>query len=396
MNKELVLVKVSGPDKPGITYSLMTVIEKGEATLYDVGQSVTHGLLSLSILLYLNPEKSGHPVIKDLLFEAKRQGLSLDFEIINEDSEVKNSSDNQRFILSCVSRDKIGAGFLKEIAGVLSKHQINILRIDKIGTNGLRSLEISTTVPEGLDWDKIKTSLMQVSSNHQVDVAFLKDNVFRRNKRLIVFDMDSTLIQAEVIDELAEVHGVGAQVKQITEEAMNGRINFDESLRRRVAMLKGLEETKLKQVLERLPLTEGAEDFIRTVKSLGYKVAVISGGFSYFANAFKDRLGLDYAFSNELDFKDGKLTGEVKQPIVNAEYKAMLLKMLAQQLQINLEQVVAIGDGANDLPMLSVAGLGIAFHAKEIVRKKAGHHMSHGPMTSILYFLGIPGTLDGN
>ena len=392
MNKELVLVKVSGPDKPGITHRLMTVIEQGEARLYDVGQSVTHGLLSLSILLYLNPEKSGHPVIKELLFEAKRQGLSLDFEILTEDSDVKTSSDNQRFILSCVAREDVQAGFLKDIAGVLSKNQINILRIDKIGNNGLRSLEVTTTIPTGLQWDGIKTELMQVSGRHQVDVAFLKDNVFRRNKRLIVFDMDSTLIQAEVIDELADVHGVGEQVKKITEDAMNGLINFDESLKRRVALLKGLEESKLKGVLDKLPLTEGAQDFIRTVKSLGYKIALISGGFSYFANALKDSLGLDYAFSNELDFKDGRLTGEVRTPIVNAEYKAMLLKMLAQQLQINLEQVVAIGDGANDLPMLSVAGLGIAFHAKEIVRKKAGHHMSHGPMTSILYFLGIPGT----
>jgi phosphoserine phosphatase len=222
-------------------------------------------------------------------------------------------------------------------------------------------------------------------------VAFLKDNVFRRNKRLIVFDMDSTLIQTEVIDELADLCGVGEEVKLITHRAMNGEIDFDESLKLRVSKLKGLDTKKMQEILDRLPLTPGVEDFLRTVKNLGYKVALISGGFTFFADALKAKLGLDYSFANELEIVDGRLTGNVKGTIVNANQKAILVKLIAQQENISLEQVVAIGDGANDLPMLATAGLGIAFHAKDIVRKEAQQHMSHGPMTSILYFLGIPG-----
>lgn len=203
--------------------------------------------------------------------------------------------------------------------------------------------------------------------------------------------MDSTLIQTEVIDELADLCGVGDEVKAVTHRAMNGELDFDESLKLRVSKLKGLETKKMQEILDRLPLTPGVEDFLKTVKNLGYKVALISGGFTFFADALKAKLGLDYSFANELEIVDGKLTGNVKGTIVNANQKALLVKLISQQENISLEQVVAIGDGANDLPMLATAGLGIAFHAKDIVRKQAQQHMSHGPMTSILYFLGIPG-----
>lgn len=218
---------------------------------------------------------------------------------------------------------------------------------------------------------------------------FLKENVFRRNKRLIVFDMDSTLIQAEVIDELAKANNAGEEVSEITERAMNGELNFDQSLKERVSKLKGLDVSKMQNILEELPLTPGVEEFITKVKSHDYKIAIISGGFSFFANALKEKLGLDYAFSNELEIEGNKLTGKVKGTIINAEQKALLVDLISQQEKITLEQVVAIGDGANDLQMLSKAGLGIAFHAKEIVKKKAQNQMSHGPMTTILYFLGL-------
>jgi phosphoserine phosphatase len=205
--------------------------------------------------------------------------------------------------------------------------------------------------------------------------------------------MDSTLIQSEVIVEMAKEFGVGDQVHDITERAMNGEINFDESLKQRVMLLKGMPQSDLSKILNKIELTEGAEDFIQTIQSLGHKTAIISGGFNFCANHFKEKLNIDYSFSNDLEISKGKLTGFVKGAIVNAEKKAMLLELLAQQENINLEQVVAIGDGANDLPMLAKAGLGIAFHAKEIVKKNANQHMSHGPMTSILYFLGIPQSL---
>lgn len=315
-------------------------------------------------------------------------GLTLDFDIVSF-GEVKAIEKSEKYILNCVSTDYLSAAFLKEATSVLAKHNINILRIDNVNPGCFKSIEISGRVQSSVNLQDVKKELYAISQRHAVDIAFLRDNIFRRNKRLIVFDMDSTLIQHEVIDELANIYGVGEEVSKVTEEAMNGLLDFDESLKKRVSKLKGLEENNLKQILDQLKFTPGAEEFITTVKQLGYKVAIISGGFSYFANALKDKLGLDYAFANELEIIDGKLTGNVVGAIVNANQKAILLQLIAQQEGISLEQVVAIGDGANDLQMLSKAGLGIAFHAKEIVNQKANHHMGHGPMTSILYFLGI-------
>lgn len=390
-----VLVKVSGPDHPGITSALMAIVAKSGDQVLDIGQSVTHGLLSLSFVVAIDKEKErekGANVLKDLLFEATNMGLHLDYQVV-EDVFVTNDVTGEKFILNCVAPDTITAQFLGDLANILARYRINILRIDKVSPENFSGLEISTNVPSNVDWNKVKADLLDVSNIHKIDVAFLKDNVFRRSKRLVVFDMDSTLIQTEVIDEMADVHGVGAEIRTITERAMNGEMDFDESLRLRVSQLKGLSRERLEEILARLPLTQGVEEFIKTIKGLGYKVALISGGFSFFANALKEKLHLDYAFANELEFHNGVLTGNVVGTIINADQKALLLRLLAQQENISLEQVVAIGDGANDLPMLSAAGLGIAFHAKEIVKERAGSHLSHGPMTSILYFLGIPGNL---
>jgi phosphoserine phosphatase len=387
-----ILVTVSGPDGPGITAKLMKIISEYKVEILDMGQAVTHGLLSLSFVLELTSDDKGQNgnVLKDLLFEANLLGLTLSYKVVEKEIETLEML-GDKFSVTCVSPDKITASFIADISQILAENKINIERIDKVSPREFSSLEISTSIDKNLDTKKLKEQLLKVSTKHQIDVAFLKDNVFRRNKRLIVFDMDSTLIQAEVIDELAEICGVGDEVKKITHRAMNGEIDFDESLLLRVSKLKGLDTKKMQEVLEKLPLTEGVEDFLKTVKSLGYKVALISGGFTFFADALKTKLGLDYAFANELEIVDGKLTGLVKGTIVNANQKALLVKLISQQENISLEQVVAIGDGANDLPMLATAGLGIAFHAKDVVRKSAEQHMSHGPMTSILYFLGIPG-----
>lgn len=388
MNGKNVLIKVSGPDHPGITSELMNLIKKTNNQLLDMGQSVTHGLLSLSFVINISEENTEQDhVLKDLLFAANKLNLTLDYKVAEPKTKSQKS---EKFILNCVSVQPISAAFVCDIATILSQHGINIKRIDKVSPNTFKSLEISTEVPIGLDWKKVRAALLKTSNGHKVDVAFLKDDIYRRSKRLIVFDMDSTLIQTEVIDELADACGVGEEIRAVTEEAMNGEIDFDESLIKRVSKLKGLEASKMNDILEKLPLTPGVEDFIHTIKTLGYKVAVISGGFTFFANALKEKLGLDYAFANELEIKEDKLTGNVLGTIINAEQKALLVKLIAQQEGISLEQVVAIGDGANDLPMLEAAGLGIAFHAKEIVKKEAEQHMSHGPMTSILYFLGIP------
>jgi phosphoserine phosphatase len=392
LSGKIILVTVSGPDCPGITARLMRIISEYSVDVLDMGQAVTHGLLSLSFVLGLNSDEknANGNVLKDLLFEANLMGLTLGYKVV-EKNITTPEMEGDKFIVTCVSPTKVTASFVADLSQTLATYKINIERIDKVSPREFSSMEISTTIPRNLETKKLKEELMRVSTKHKIDVAFLKDNVFRRNKRLIVFDMDSTLIQTEVIDELAELCGAGEEVRAITHRAMNGEIDFDESLKLRVSKLKGLETARMQEILEKLPLTQGVEEFIKTIKTLGYKVALISGGFTFFADALKIKLGLDYSFANELQIEDGKLTGLVTGTIVNANQKAILVKLIAQQENISLEQVVAIGDGANDLPMLATAGLGIAFHAKDVVRKEAQQHLSHGPMTSILYFLGIPG-----
>lgn len=388
--KDFILITVSGQDRPGITAALMRVITASGQKISDMGQAVTHGLLSLSILIELDPEKKNElGVLKELLFETKKLGMNLDYQIMDK-PQIPGQILGEKFILNCVSVKELTSHFLQETAELMAKYSINILRIDTVSPANFRALEMTTLVPPGAPWPEIKKALLVISMRHKIDVAFLKDNVFRRTKRLVIFDMDSTLIDTEVIDEMAISHGVGDSVKKITEQAMNGDIDFDQSLKLRVEKLKGLPVAKMQSILDQLLLTPGTDDFIKAIKSVGLKTALISGGFTFFAMALKSKLGLDYAFANELEIENGQLTGKIIGNIINANQKAFLLNFLAQQENINTEQVVAIGDGANDIPMLSAAGLGIAFHAKELVREKANVHMGHGPMTSILYFLGIP------
>ncbi len=391
MSKSLFLFTISGQDHPGITAELMQAIAREKIEIIDIGQSITHGLLSLSFILNIPSNKD--EFITTLSKIAQTNNVELGHKKIDDMKTAIH--EGEKYILSCVSMHGISANFICDISSALAKNNINIQRIDSLGDNQFNSLDISTmSHGSTLNWDQIKSELIEISNRHNTDLALLKDNVWRRNKRLIVFDMDSTLIQSEVIDEMARHHGVYDDVHKITEQAMNGKFDFDESLKKRVKLLAGLEQKELHSILSEIKLTEGVEDFIRVVKTLGYKVAIISGGFTFFAEHFKNKLNIDYAFANELEISQGKLTGNVKGPIVNAEKKAMLVELISQQEGFNLEQVVAIGDGANDLPMLAKAGLGIAFHAKEIVKQNAQQHMSHGPMTSILYFLGIPGKMD--
>lgn len=395
--KDLILVTVSGKDCPGITSTLMEILSKGQCEILDIGQSVTRGQLSLSILLDFEGEIGNNmtsdpssAVLKDLLFAAKNLNQTLDFRIIEDFEVAADLKEKENFIISCVAPNKIGADFLHALACKLAHQKINIYRIDNLSKNELSAIDLTTKAPADLDWEDLKGQLIQISDQYKVDIAFLKNNVFRYNKRLIAFDMDSTLIQTEVINEMAKAAGVGDQVTAITERAMNGEINFEESLIQRVRLLKGLKREELETIRKQLPLTSGVEDFVKTVKPLGLKLAIISGGFDFFSHHLKQQLGMDFAFSNQLEFKENCLTGELVGTLVGPEQKAFYLDFLAQQEGISLEQVVAVGDGANDLPMLAKAGMGIAFHAKDIVKKKAETAMAHGPMTSILSFLGIP------
>ena len=296
-----------------------------------------------------------------------------------------------RFVLCCVSPNLINEAFLEDLQNFLHSQDCQIEKMDHLTTPHLKAIDLNLLFADTRNATLIKTQLMSLSNKHQVDMALMPSDNSRSDKKLIVFDMDSTLIQHEVIDEMAMVHGVGDKVKSITERAMKGELNFDEALKERVLLLKGLTKEQMEGVLQYLKLSSGAEKLIDTLKKEGYKTAIISGGFRFFAESFRKRLGMDYAYANELEFSDNKLTGKVSGKIINAQEKARLLEVIADKEKLSLGQVVAVGDGANDLPMLAKAGFGIAFHAKEKVRLEARHQMCHGPMTSILYFLGIKG-----
>lgn len=381
MNQYL-LVTLNGKDQSGILPSIMGVIDRSKSDLIDFGQTTTHGFLSLSLFITKTDK------ILSLLEESAREwNLKLNSHEVNSLAQEKASKGN--YILSCVSQKSISSPFLSDISRLFSTWGISLQKIENLSIKGFSSLDIKATSQKEVDLETLKLEFMDLSNRYEIDMAFMKDDIYRFTRRLIVFDMDSTLIKAEVIDEMAAAFGIGDKVKLITERAMNGEINFDEALRERVALLRGFPREEMEKIFARLPLMPGVEAFIKTVKSLGYKTAVVSGGFRYFAEKLKDKLGIDFAYANDLEWQEDKLTGNVLGEIINAQKKAEILEALAGQEKIHLEQVVAIGDGANDLLMLSKAGLGVAFHAKEKVRREARHQMSHGPMTSILYFLGI-------
>lgn len=294
-----------------------------------------------------------------------------------------------KYILCCVSSEKLNEKFLTVIQNFLTQSGAFIERSEVLSEQGLKAIDIHLSFPH--DVEKIKIELMNLSNQFQVDLALIPHDGKRLKAKLIVFDMDSTLIQHEVIDEMALVYGIGDKVKLITERAMNGELNFDEALRERVGLLKGLKRHDMEKIVNNLKVTPGVERLIKEVKKKGYKTAIVSGGFKYFAEYFKHKLQMDYAFANELEFTGDELSGKVLGSIINAQEKARILEELAIKENITLDQVVAVGDGANDLQMLAKAGFGIAFHAKEKVKKEAKHRLSFGPMTTLLYFLGIPG-----
>lgn len=293
----------------------------------------------------------------------------------------------KKYVLCCVTERTIPENFLEEVYHLLHTIGGRIESLHDLHQEKLKAVDINVLISDFQDHENFKFKLMEISNRYQIDAAFMN----RSEKRLIVFDMDSTLIQHEVIDEMALTYGIGDQIKKITERAMNGELNFNQSLTERVALLKGFPQEEMEKILNRLKLTPGAMALVTELKKRGFKTAIISGGFKYFAENIRTKLNIDYAFANDLEWEGSKLSGKVISPILNAEEKARLLEKIAHQEGFSLEETIAVGDGANDLPMLSKAGMGIAFHAKEKVKREAPHQLSFGPMTSILYFLGIPG-----
>jgi phosphoserine phosphatase len=384
MARSHVLVTVTGPDQPGITAHLTGIIAATPAQLLDIEQVVVQGHLTLALLLSL---ESDDGLLKELLFAAKSLGVELDFAPVDP-ADAAAPPGTQRFVVTALGRS-LGARELHAVASTLAEHQGNIERINRLSQGDLGSVEIQLGLPAGADPEPLKRALLELGMHQSFDVALQREGLFRRSKRLVVMDMDSTLIRIEVIDELARAHGVADQVSAITERAMQGEMDYDESLRQRLALLAGLDVNVLKRLAAELPLTEGAETLIRVLKQLGYWTAVVSGGFSIAAEALKARLGIDYAYSNALEVVGGKLTGKVLGPIVNARRKAELLEFIAQAEGVVLDQTIAVGDGANDLLMLEKAGLGIAFRAKKTLREKADTSLSATGLDAILYLLGI-------
>lgn len=373
-------------------------MERHAVNVLDIGQAVIHATLSMGVLVEVPAGHDASALRDELTDYAHRHELQARIKVVasSDYHEWVSAQGRSRYIITLLAR-KITAKQLASVTAVVSRHQLNIDDITRLsGRIPLGQLPplsracVEFSVRGPLQDPKLfRRDLLKVSSALDVDLAFQEDNVYRRNRRLVVFDMDSTLIEAEVIDELARAIGVGDQVSTITEQAMRGEIDFNESFRARVALLQGLSEDALTKVAASLKVTEGAEHLISTLHTLGYKTAIVSGGFMYFARRLQQLLGIDYVFANELDIVGGVVTGKVGDTIVDGARKAELLRQLAGELDIDLQQVIAVGDGANDLPMLSIAGLGIAYRAKPLVKQSAEQSISTLGLDAILYLLGF-------
>ncbi|WP_161462468.1 phosphoserine phosphatase SerB [Pseudomonas syringae] len=396
--REIVLINITGVDRPGLTAAITGVLAQGGVNILDIGQAVIHDTLSFGILVEIPDIVQGSSVLKDILFTAYKLDQQVRFTAVSEEGYQHwvEGQGKARHIVTLLTR-KVTAEQLQCVSAITAKYGLNIDQIDRLSgrmpldtpaDKGKGCIEF-TVRGEPADPKAMQAEFLAVAQELNVDIAFQQDSLFRRNRRLAVFDMDSTLIEAEVIDELAKAAGVGEQVAEITERAMRGELDFSESFKERLALLKGLDVGVLDEIGASLRLTEGAETLFSELKRLGYKTAILSGGFTYFAKQLQTKLGIDYVYANELEVVDGKVTGVAVEPIVNAQRKADLLRELAHKEGLSLEQTIAVGDGANDLPMLAIAGLGVAFRAKPLVKQSAKQAISTLGLDGVLYLLGF-------
>ncbi|UVM49943.1 MULTISPECIES: phosphoserine phosphatase SerB [unclassified Pseudomonas] len=396
--REIVLINITGVDRPGLTAAITGVLAQGGVNILDIGQAVIHDTLSFGILVEIPDTEQGNSVLKDILFKGYELEQQVRFTPVSEaDYQLwVGNQGKKRHIVTLLTR-KVTAEQLQRVSSITAKYGLNIDHIDRLSgrmpldtpaDKGKGCIEFSVR-GEAADPQALRAEFLSVAQELNVDIAFQEDSLFRRNRRLAVFDMDSTLIEAEVIDELAKAAGVGDQVSAITERAMAGELDFRASFKERLALLQGLDVSVLDSIGASLRLTEGAETLFAELKRLGYKTAILSGGFTYFAKQLQAKLGIDYVFANELEVVDGKVTGVAVEPIVDAQRKADLLRELAHKEGLRLEQTIAVGDGANDLPMLAIAGLGVAFRAKPLVKQSAKQAISTLGLDGVLYLLGF-------
>ena len=395
---ELILINIAGEDRPGLTAELTEILGRHDAAILDIGQADIHHTLSLGILFKTTSEKSG-TIMKELLFKANEMNVSIRFSPISADDYDKwvARQGKHRWIITILGR-RTTAKQIAAVAKVVSDQKLNIDAIQRLtgrmplheGEEAKSKSCIEFSVRgTPIDKEQMQKDLMELASLLDFDVSMQEDTIYRRSRRLICFDMDSTLIETEVIDELAIKAGVGDEVKAITEAAMRGEIDFRESFEQRVALLKGLDVSVMREIAENLPMSEGIERLMTVLKRTGYKIAILSGGFTYFGNYLKQKFGIDYVYANELEVEDGKLTGRHLGDIVDGKRKAELLRLIAQVENVNIMQTIAVGDGANDLPMLATAGLGIAYHAKPKVKADAKQSISTIGIDGVLYFMGF-------
>ena len=395
-NDEIILININGADRPGVTAALTEILAKNNAVILDIGQADIHNHLSLGILFQSTEGNSGD-ILKELLFKSYELDVNIRFNPITEQEYSKwvGMQGKNRYIITILSR-KLTAKQIAGVSRIVAEQDMNIddikrltgrIPLDENARTPKASVEFSVRgTPKNKEC--MKAEFMKLSTELEMDISFQEDSMYRRMRRLICFDMDSTLIETEVIDELAIRAGVGDQVKAITEAAMRVEIDFCESFRQRCALLKGLDVSVMQEIAENLPITEGVDRLMRILKKVGFKIAILSGGFTYFGNFLKQKYNIDYVYANELEIENGKLTGNHVGDIVDGKRKAELLRLIAQVENVDIRQTVAVGDGANDLPMISIAGLGIAFHAKPKVKATAKQSISTIGLDGILYFLG--------
>ena len=397
VNTELILIRITGVDRPGLTASFTEILSGYDVTIMDIGQANIHSTLSLGILFKSLKSDSGN-IMKELLFKASDLGVNIRFYPVpvEEYEEWVSMQGKDRYILTLLGR-KLSAKQITAVTHILAAQELNIDAIKRLtgrqpldeSKSGVRACIEFSLRGTPRDREEMQRELMKLSSELEVDFSFQRDNMYRRMRRLICFDMDSTLIQTECIDELAERAGVGEQVRAITESAMRGEIDFKESFTQRVALLKGLDVSVMKEIADNMPITEGVERLMFVLKRYGYKIAILSGGFTYFGEHLQKKFGIDYVYANELEVEDGKLTGRYLGDVVDGKRKAELLRLIAQVEKVDIAQTIAVGDGANDLPMLSLAGLGIAFHAKPKVKENARQAINTIGLDGVLYFRGF-------